>query len=257
MADWARIEAQTRGVLELVAEAIRAFLDWVRGRFAGTVRQGIIDPSTIYAGQPVWAVGVAQVIARGVAPVLGQSYLDQWPEDEVGDWASSTRVREYLADRENKLRGVPDQLFAKVRDTIEQGVGNGAGIPELAAVIESQLLDAGAPYWMGRAETIARTETLGAWANGEYLAMVDYAMTTRQSFDKIWIASHDDRTRPDHREADGQRVALEGVFYVGGWPAIIPHDPALPPEQVINCRCTCAYPLRGETVDLSNRGMRG
>nr|DAO86649.1 MAG TPA: minor head component F [Caudoviricetes sp.] len=54
---------------------------------------------------------------------------------------------------------------------------------------------------------------------------------------KKWVAHHDDRTRPAHREADGQTVPAIDTFTVGGYKMRFPKDPSAPLHLTINCRC--------------------
>lgn len=54
---------------------------------------------------------------------------------------------------------------------------------------------------------------------------------------KKWVAHHDDRTRPAHREADGQTVPTTDTFTVGGYRMRYPKDPSAPLHLTINCRC--------------------
>ena len=54
---------------------------------------------------------------------------------------------------------------------------------------------------------------------------------------KKWVAHHDDRTRPAHREADGQTVPATDTFTVGGFRMRYPKDPSAPLHLTINCRC--------------------
>lgn len=54
---------------------------------------------------------------------------------------------------------------------------------------------------------------------------------------KTWDADLDSATRPTHRAADGQTVALDAGFTVGGWTMLYPGDQAAPPDETENCRC--------------------
>jgi hypothetical protein len=100
----------------------------------------------------------------------------------------------------------------------------------------------------GAAETIARTETIGAYNAGTLTAWLTSAAVLDEAVDKVWVATHDERTRPDHHHADGQRVPLGGTFLVGGVPMRFPGDPAAVPEQVVNCRCTMIEVPVGEPL---------
>ena len=52
-----------------------------------------------------------------------------------------------------------------------------------------------------------------------------------------WNAVGDDRTRPEHLDADGQEVPLEDPFDVGGESLMYPGDSAGSDWNIINCRC--------------------
>ena len=73
---------------------------------------------------------------------------------------------------------------------------------------------------------------------------------------KVWLATEDSRTRPSHREADGQRVPMGANFIVGGHSLAFPGDPSGPPGEIIQCRCTMLLMEPDEDVDLSDRQLR-
>lgn len=54
---------------------------------------------------------------------------------------------------------------------------------------------------------------------------------------KTWTAIEDAVTRIDHSDADGQTVAVDQPFIVGGFEGMYPGDADLPDEETINCRC--------------------
>jgi len=56
---------------------------------------------------------------------------------------------------------------------------------------------------------------------------------------KEWVAVLDSRTRATHAAADGQVVAFNGTFKVGGYDLRYPGDSTLgaPAQEVVNCRC--------------------
>lgn len=90
--------------------------------------------------------------------------------------------------------------------------------------------------YKNRAWTIARTETAVAQSQ------VKQETYTRNGVEKkIWRAIIDDRTRPAHREANGQKRDIDQPFDVGGEEMMQDHDPNASPENVINCRCTTEY----------------
>jgi SPP1 gp7 family putative phage head morphogenesis protein len=133
-----------------------------------------------------------------------------------------------------------------IRRLIEQGVSEGWSVPmtmkHLETLFNQWMTGNVTPAefeWFNqrlpeyRLETIARTETMKA------LNAVSYRLYSAWGVEfHEWLATHDNRTRQDHRAIDGQVVRVGSPFSVGGWPMLYPHDPAGPPEETINCRCS-------------------
>lgn len=63
----------------------------------------------------------------------------------------------------------------------------------------------------------------------------------------------DDRTRPDHADADGQVVPLDEPFIVGGDELMQPGDPNGPLDQILNCRCVALFTDNPDGEDSDNR----
>ncbi len=55
---------------------------------------------------------------------------------------------------------------------------------------------------------------------------------------KDWLSQRDGKVGGSHDLVDGQQVAINQDFDVMGVPLEFPGDPAGPPEEIINCRCT-------------------
>ncbi|MBY0077914.1 hypothetical protein H7K13_23590 [Priestia aryabhattai] len=102
-----------------------------------------------------------------------------------------------------------------------------------------------------RAQTIARTEIIGAARSGQFHA-------DRQSgivIGKKWVSAMQERTRPGHRAASGQVVALDEPFRVangkGEYESLLfPSDTSLgaSASNVISCRCHYQRILEGEDL---------
>lgn len=91
-----------------------------------------------------------------------------------------------------------------------------------------------------RGDNIGRTEVLGSLNQGMDQALrqaVDENLVRPEGIKRIWDATGDSRTRPDHVAADGQEVGLNEPFRVGGASMMHPGDFGAPASQVINCRC--------------------
>lgn len=137
------------------------------------------------------------------------------------------------ATARNQLVGIGDEIWAAARVQLTEGMFLGESVPHLATRVR-QSIDVSLP----RSRVIARTEANKASNAGSIHAM--RSTEGLVSF-KTWLATMDTRTRPDHLLADGQQVPLDEPFTVGGSSLDHPGDPAGPPEQVINCRCTLTY----------------
>lgn len=71
--------------------------------------------------------------------------------------------------------------------------------------------------------------------------------------EKMWLATLDNRTRHSHRELDGVRVPVDALFPNG---CSRPGDPAGPPEEVYNCRCSLIADIKGFEFDASDLSER-
>lgn len=120
----------------------------------------------------------------------------------------------------------------KVGSALLQGVLQGESIPHIARRLQG-VTD------MNRSAAVrnARTMTTSAECAGRidsYKQAEDMGIDLKQ----MWVATLDDRTRHEHRQLDGQQVAVGEKFRIAGYELAYPGDPAGAPEMVYNCRCT-------------------
>ena len=62
---------------------------------------------------------------------------------------------------------------------------------------------------------------------------------------KRWINAHLPGARPDHLQAEADYaetgrygpIPIDATYMIGGFPALYPHDPALPASQSVSCHC--------------------
>ena len=71
-----------------------------------------------------------------------------------------------------------------------------------------------------------------------------------------WLATLDNRTRHEHRQLDGQRVAVGEKFQIDGYELEYPADPQGAPHLIYNCRCTLVPALKGFEVDSKDLSLR-
>lgn len=94
-----------------------------------------------------------------------------------------------------------------------------------------------------RARLIARTETVSSANSAAMINAKETAARSKLVLNKIWIATSDSRTRPDHREVNGQIIGIDDFFTVGGFLMGQPGDRThgAPAGEIVNCRCRVAF----------------
>lgn len=135
-----------------------------------------------------------------------------------------------INDRVNNITRVNESTWRKVQELLRTGEKEGWTRDELAENLEAQFTQ----FSEERALTIAQTETNGIinTANLETWKQNDVRK-------KIWEATLDPLTRDAHAEVNGQIVAIDQPFEVGGELLDCPGDSSGAPENIINCRCGC------------------
>ncbi len=135
-----------------------------------------------------------------------------------------------------KVTQITDTTRAEIQSVLAQGVQAGEALPALVKRLNDLYLVSIIPK---RSEVIARTEVIASSNYGSQEAAKSSGLTLK----KVWLATSDSRTRPDHAEADGQEVDMDEPFEVGGSQLMYPGDSSLgaPADEVIQCRCTQYY----------------
>ncbi|MDE3084488.1 MAG: hypothetical protein KGJ37_04605, partial [Verrucomicrobiota bacterium] len=159
--------------------------------------------------------------------------------DEIGapddPWTMPPQdVRDFIADRENKLSGVGDTAFEQLKTSLDEGVKNGESMDKLAARVKAVFNNL-SNY---EARRIAMTETAAAYGYARNEAMAAAGITH-----KSWLSNHGPHVRPAHWAAEfeygspAQAIPINEPFMVGGEALMYPGDPAGSPGNVINCHC--------------------
>lgn len=211
-----------------IKAAQRNELELVRGLAHETrqkVNQILVDGTRASANPRVMARDIRDSI--GLTPYQEQIVRNYRRALEMADWdnALGRQLSHGQADR-----------------TVRRLARDGG---ELAPEQIDKMVEQYRQNWIGyRAETIARTE-----AGRNVHAGIDEAMrqaTERGDIDAEqlqveWIhAGHGANSRPRHAALDGKTVPWGKMFDVNGTPMRYPHDPAAPPSETANCRCTYA-----------------
>ena len=133
------------------------------------------------------------------------------------------------------------EISNTTRERLANAIARGVDARDPPAAIARRIRDEVGGMSRARATTIARTETATASSVVQQQSAEQLNDALGLGLMKTWTATSDDRTRESHAAADGQRVAIDGVFTVGGAELRHPSDPDGPPEEVINCRCVVVY----------------
>jgi uncharacterized protein with gpF-like domain len=186
--------------------------------------------------------GLTSWITTGVGTKLPDEIAMRWVDvvnQNAADYAKVVR---------NRMQDVGMTAWNTIKDKVSTAIIEGRSIEELKGLIETNRR-----FSEFRADTIARTETLNAYNNGDYggaQALGEFGPTH-----KYWIATGDARGRPEHTAIDGVVLLMEEPFDVDGEPMQHPHDPNASAANVVNCRCGIGFlypgdedPLTGETI---------
>lgn len=229
--------------------------------FAGGVARLALmpDPMTVFSQGPKWAAVATKYTEKVAREVIATPYKDLFADGTLFD--TRPFVRNWIADATNRLQQVPDEVFGLVSHIIDSGTTNGASIPDVQQQIEQLFTDTGMQRWKNRARTVARTEVVGAYNGGLHDAFTMLAdADDGTEYVHRWLATEDQRTRFDHREADGQVQPWGVPFRLGPGGAVLmmhPHAAGAPANQVVNCRCVELMEIKNEPTSMKNRGYKG
>src|SRR5262245_54249157 len=194
-----------RSWLAKAKEAVlKPFRDW----------GGMPDGTAVYGLAPEWNRDVDTILTT-----IGKIALGAWSEaTDVPPVSRHAFIMASLAQSQNFLVRIPDEVAHLVFAEITEAVNGGKSVPETASEVEAVLTYTGNERWEGRARTIAQTEVTRARNAGTLAAGTEQARVTGRVLNKVWRASHDERVRLAHHEADGQTVPFWAPFMVAGIP---------------------------------------
>lgn len=141
--------------------------------------------------------------------------------------------RYYGIDLLNIADGLTQTTKDQIGVVLKEAAEKGWSFDEIVKQLQAPELSA------ARARVIARTEVVSS-ANG---AAVINAKESGLELNKIWIATLDNRTRPDHLAVNGQIIGIHDNFNVGGSVMGQPGDrtKGADADEICNCRCTVAF----------------
>jgi len=236
---------------------------WLVMTRRAVMRSPITDPDAIWALMPAWAESMTEFVHSTIADLIGTAYRKLLGPGYI--YSQRPHVTAYLAEAQNRLLNVPNQVYDRIVGEIAEGAGMGEGMPQIAKRVEEMFSLTNTPYWPNRAVVVARTESMAALNAGRSGAFKAVAEELGDPFEQGWLATTVGpaaaTTRPTHLAADigtpitGQRVPVGTPFLVGGFWLDQPGDPSAPINETAQCRCGTVLLRPGEDLDLSDRQM--
>ncbi len=177
---------------------------------------------------------------------LNRNYAAYTIERQVGEdvgfdlWDEQTAKR-LIAERPDLMPYYPPERAVKrgidlawgkrqITAQVTSGILQGESIKHLADRLQTNIPN------MNRDSAIraARTAVTGAQNAGR---QESYSAAAKMGIEleKEWLATLDGRTRHSHGAADGQSVAEDKPFSVGGYKLMYPGDPSGPGHEIYNC----------------------
>lgn len=132
------------------------------------------------------------------------------------------------------LKSVVGTARDRVKAIIIEAYKNQESVTEIASLIRDEFTAMKA----GKANTIARTETLTAVSLGQRTKVEEFKTQfpkDAKRLKKTWISAGDEKVRDTHQDLDGVSIPVDQKFANG---LMFPRDPSGEAKEVINCRCT-------------------
>jgi uncharacterized protein with gpF-like domain len=225
-------KAMARAIFPALQRQVRGAVAAVR---AGRGRIGA--DAAVRRGSPRLRSAL-QAAYRSVAEHFGNAAFDAFDRafKQSREETFETLIDRFTRDTAaRKVVRIDETTRDRIRAVINEGLRDGLSNDEMADMIDNRT---GSAINRIRAERIARTEANAGSSFGTDAAM----QSTGLDFEREWLATlTDDRTRPTHRLANGQKRPMDKPFTVGGASLRYPSDPEGPPQEVIQCRCALGY----------------
>lgn len=200
------------------------------------------DAKAAFAAEFTKEAALAVAMWRSQMVNCGQAFAERFQHVAVKADRQAIRQRLYhwfsqrVGGYVGKLLQTTQQALI---DLVQEAAARGETKEQIAQRLESQYR-----VWTdARAELLATTATVAASNYGTLLG--GEGNPTRR---KRWVAVLDEKTRPDHRAANGQERAQNEPFDVGGYAMEYPGDTNAPIEEWVNCRCQIAFVDDGQQV---------
>ena len=147
---------------------------------------------------------------------------------------SDVKLVTYTGISTDLITGITNDARQQIKNLIQLSVVGEKNVYDTAKAVDRII---GVDQERGvtaKAVKVARTE-LGRAESASSQLRMEQAAEQVPGLKKQWVTGIN--PRESHRAADGQIVGIDEPFIVGGYEAMYPHDPNLPPEETCNCNC--------------------
>lgn len=234
---------------------------WVRDNVAALIREIVEDQAALVRDVIQSLIATGRASRSGALDIAGRLNRATGRREggligltrRQGQYALSARSELASLDRAYFDRKLRDRRFDSiVRKAIRDGKPiSAADIDRITGRYQDRLL-------MHRAETITRTETITALRAGRregYTQAVEQGLIRNDLLTRVWDATMDGRTRPDHAAMHGKKV--EGTEAPWALPdgslMLYPGDTSLGASAAQTVQCRCYEEFRVDWLKTANR----
>ena len=239
--EWRAVEARKQPVIDDATEQIAG----VFGQHVDRVVQQLEEQKAVKQDFTVGSVlemgdlldDLQRVLSDVAMEALRQGFqtgLDRTGANadfNAGDPDVQETIRRILSEHAESIEST---TLDDLRREITQGLDENETINQIQSRVRGYMEDAES----NRSRLIAQTTATAGFENGQLQSFREAGFERKR-----WISQRDSNVRESHEEADGQEVALEMPFTVGGASLMHPADPSGPADEVARCRCTM-FPVR-------------
>ena len=143
-------------------------------------------------------------------------------------------VDNYAKGLAQKVTNVTETTKKQIATLIDNN--KGLNTNEITVLIKEKFQEMS----LGRARTIARTETNSMFNNANYMMAQDVGLAY-----KVWIHGvNSPNERPHHKALSGEKIKLDEYFVLNGVECDGPHADNLDASEVCNCSCILQFTNR-------------
>jgi len=164
-------------------------------------------------------------------------------EDAIYESIFANKLKSLVAESGQKISTITntskDRILKVIQNVLSEGETEGYGIDKMTSQLYREVGKELRGNGFARARAIAQTEIISASNQASQMAVE----STGLKYKKYWSTSGLPGIRPSHLDAEQYSAENNGIEPNAVFPngLLYPGDPAGPPEEVINCRCTILH----------------